>query len=150
MVTVVIQFIWRVEEGRALTPQAIERLAPYITRYAQTMGVGVYTVGGNENHLHVLFSLPANRTLDSIHRELQKTTTRFLRETLNLSGFSWEEEAMIVSLSPEDIDEAGEYIRGNAAHHLAGSTIAVWEGDEMIEEADDEALPEWLRDVGKS
>src|SRR5437016_6206197 len=146
---VVVQFIWQTGGDIRLTPLALERLAPYITRYAQTMGVPVYMVGGTEDHLHVLFELPPDKTLKAIEVELRKTTTRFVRETLTLFGFTWEDETHFSSLTPDECEDVMAYIRESVARHSTGDIIVAWERPEP--EADiEEAVPEWLRSVGRS
>jgi putative transposase len=145
---VVIQFIWQVKGEVALTPQAIERLDPYITRYSQTMGVSVHAVGGTDDHIHVLFDLPLDKSVKSIETELRKTTTRFLRETLTLFGFSWADESTYISVTPDETSDVIAYIRENPRRHMVGDTISAWEAEEDAA-AEEEALPEWLRSATK-
>jgi putative transposase len=146
---VVLQFIWQTSGDVALTPQAIERLDPYITRYARTMGILVHAVGGTEDHLHVLFDLPLDKTLKAIETELRKTTTRFVRETVTLLGFAWAEDTHFASITPDECDEVIAYIRDSAARHASGDIVSAWES--LEEEAPaEEAVPEWLRSVSRS
>ncbi|MDX1931720.1 MAG: transposase [Capsulimonadales bacterium] len=141
---VVVQIIRRVVGEQGLTPAVIERLQPYVTRYAQTMGIAVFAVGGQEDHLHILFRLPEDKTLKMIDTELAKTTTRFVRESLALPGFAWAEEPLFLSVSADEVEECAAYILDNPARHASRTAIAAWETDEEAD-GDDDAVPEWLR-----
>ena len=147
-----IQFIvhdlwWVAEEGTKLAEETIERLAPYIARYAQTLGVAVLAVGGAQDHLHVLYDLAPNRTADEVTAELQKTTARYLRDSLAVRGFAWAEASSIFSVSPHEVSGLREYIEENFQRHKDGRLVAVYEGVLEEDEGDDEEMPDWLRDV---
>jgi len=146
-IRIVLQDLWwTVDEGPTLTEEMIGRLAPYITRYAQTLGVTVYAVGGAEDHLHILYDLAPNRTPDGITTELQKTTTRFLRDVLSVRGFAWAEASCVESFSPEELETLTEYVSDNFARHREGRLVAAYECPNE-EDADGEDVPDWLRDA---
>jgi putative transposase len=149
-VRVPVHMIWWTtgSDDSALTPDIVERLVPYITRYAQTLGITVHAVGGVEDHLHVLYELPLKRTLDDVTRELTKTTTRFLRDVLNRRGFAWQEETLTDGVGPENFAALAAYIQENARRHASGDTEPFWEGlDEDETGAPEEEIPSWLREV---
>lgn len=146
---VVIHAVWWTAEASPVLPAgAPERLVPYVTRYAQTLGVTVTAAGGTEDHLHILFELPATRTLSEITDELQRATTRFVRETYrDVRLFAWDASAVdMTSISPENADEAAAYVRDNSAHHVSGDLIASLEGYPDTVASDDET-PDWLREA---
>lgn len=141
---------WTAESGPALPAGAPERLVPYVTRYAQTLGVTVTAAGGTGDHLHLLFELPATRTLGEITSELQRATTRFVRETYQEARlFAWDASAVdMVSVGPDDAEATAEYVRNNSEHHVSGDLIAALEGypDTAASSSDDDT-PDWLREV---
>jgi putative transposase len=150
-VHVPVHLIWRVAANSpALTPEAVERLVPYVTRYAQTLGILVYAVGGTTDHLHILYDLTPTRTLNDVTAELQKTTLRFLRDVLNLRGFAWDTEIRTEGIGPENRDALTDYIRENAVRHAENRLEPTWEGDDTEESAvsvSGDELPAWLREV---
>lgn len=144
---ILLQSLWWTRDGGPiLSDEALERLGPYITRYAQTLGIAVFAVGGTENHLHIAHDLVPSRPLTGTMEEVRRATVRFLRDSLNLSGFTWAEDTTIISARPEDLETLSAYIRENAARHAAGRTLPEWEGAEEEAEAEEtEAIPDWLK-----
>ena len=134
--------------GARLDEAIVARLAPYITRYAQTLGVGVSAVGGASDHLHILLILPPDQTLARITDELQAATTRLLAGTLALRDFAWADVVEAESVGPESADLAA-YITGNAAHHADGTTVAAWETNAPVvpDPKPADARPPWLREA---
>ncbi len=151
-IKVTVHLRWPVSEaGSPLDAETIERLTPYITRYAQTFGVMVYAVGGVQDHLHLLLDLPPTRALQEISDELRSTTQRFVRNVLGESRFTWSKEGLLFSgVSPSGIRRMTDYIKNQAERHAAGDLIPGMEGEEDEEESEegaDEDMPDWLRDV---
>lgn len=138
---------WTAEGGPTLPPEAVERLVSYVTRYGQTLGVAVAAVGGFVDHLHLLFDLPTNKTLDQITGELRRTTARFLRDSMSLPGFNWAEGDALQSVGRDEAALCAEYVRDNAARHREGAADPYWEflADAGADDEDAEEVPEWLR-----
>ena len=148
---VIVHLRWPVSEaGSPLSAEALERLTPYITRYAQTLGVLVHAVGGVPDHLHLLIELPISRSLQEITNELQGATQRFLRNVLGEARFAWAGDGLLfASISLSGLQEAVEYIHNQVERHAAGELIATMEGEADGESGGGatEEMPAWLRDV---
>lgn len=130
----------------ALSPEQIARLASYITRYAQTMGVTVHAVGGFVDHLHVVFDLPATQTLEKIAADLQKTTVRFLRESLGSPTFAWG-GIHAVGITDGTVDFVTAYVAENGARHQSGQIEYEWEPTNNMPSEPEDEVPAWLRDA---
>ena len=141
---------WTTDNSSSLTGESIARLGPYITRFAQTLGVAVLAVGGAADHLHLLFDLDSNRSADEITAELQKTTTRYLRDTLAVRGFAWSEASALFSVSPHETPVLREYIEENYERHAENRLLPYYEGIADNDEESDDDTPDWLRDVMES
>ena len=129
-----------------LTAESVERLGPYITRYAQTLGITIFAVGGTEDHLHIAHDLVSSRPLTGSMEEIRRATVRFLRDSFNIVGFAWADDICTVSARPEDLESLSAYIRENAARHDAGRTLPEWEGtDEATTSDATDELPDWLK-----
>lgn len=147
---IVLQSIWRVgENAPELSEDVRTRLAAYIPRYAQTLGLNVYAVGGVGDHLHIVHDLVPDKPLTTALEEVRRATVRFLRETFKLNTFAWAPETCLLSVRPSDLDDLSVYVRENAARHAAGRPLPEWEGaEESTEEPDTaDALPDWLQDA---
>jgi len=133
-----------------IVPEALDRLPGYVTRYAQTLGVTVRAVGGAEDHLHLLFDLPGNQTVDSVMAELQRATARFLQDVLGQRAFSWKSAYFAESVSADATATMTEYVAQNRQHHEANTTREDWEDATDESAGDDESLPLWLREAMSS
>jgi len=161
---VLVHLYWPVADAAAapLTPEALQRLPSYITRYAETLGAKVQGVGGMEDHLHVLLMLPKNKTLQSIEDELQRATQRFLRDVGSSRSFLWASAGnRAVGVSLWDRETVADYLTDNAARHASGDLWAELEEEPVVTDAagssppadksagGDEEIPEWLRKAMK-
>ena len=146
---ILIHALWPIRSGGdSLSPAVWDRLPKYLTRYAQTLGVTIYAVGGMDDHVHLLLDLPASKTLDSITGELQKAVARFLKDALSLGDFAWDRPAASAhSVSIRDFEEMQAYVQKNAEHHSGATTIAEWENEPVDSAEEADAMPAWLRNA---
>lgn len=148
---ILVHDLWWADGDATLGEETWESLRPYVTRYGQTLGITVLAVGGADDHLHILYDAPSGKTPDEITAELQRATTRYVRETLNLRRFAWAEASAVFSVAPPDATEMAEYITENAARHLEGRIYPEHEGagfdDSENVDNDENEIPTWLRDA---
>ena len=133
--------------GGALTPAAIAKLAPYMTRYAETLNVRIHAVGGVNDHLHILADIPADMTADRVPKELLAPAARYLRDVLAMKGFGWGTDAVtVLSVSPSLTTDAVAYLAEQPERHAGGELIAEWEvqPDDDAGDTSIETLPAWL------
>ncbi|GAB4460405.1 MAG: hypothetical protein OHK0029_24350 [Armatimonadaceae bacterium] len=147
-----LQTIWQIGKNSVPLPEAVRsRLAPYITRYAQTLEMSVYAVGGTEDHLHILHNLPLDKPLQKNLDEIQKATVRFIREFPETSQFQWADTMWIATFRAEDRELLEGYVRENAVRHQTGRIVPEWEGTEFPADAPtdsaEDALPDWMREA---
>jgi len=83
---------------------------------ARKNGFKALMVGGTENHVHVLLSLPASMPLAKAVQLLKGASSRWMNEK-HAAGFAWQEGygAFTVGISQKNHTIA--YIRSQAKHH---------------------------------
>jgi REP element-mobilizing transposase RayT len=91
------------------------RLWNYLAAIARNHGVHVVAIGGTENHVHILLTLPVDAKLLDIVRTLKCNSSRWVREDHPL--FAWQEGYGAFSVSPSQIERVRKYIANQAAHH---------------------------------
>jgi REP element-mobilizing transposase RayT len=148
---ILVHDLWWTDGDAPLGEEMADSMRPYVTRYGQTLGITVLAVGGADDHLHVLYDAPSGKTPDEITAELQRATTRYVRETLGLRRFAWAEASAVFSVAPQDATEMTEYITNNAARHRENRIYPEHEGagfdaDENADN-DENEIPAWLRDA---
>ncbi len=133
----------------ALTTSAIGKLAPYITRYGDTLNVRVYGANGSGDHCHVLADLPTDMTADRFPRDILAPTARFLRDVIGIAGFAWHTESIAVqSVSPGERDAVVAYLSEQEARHKRNDLRPEYEAASDTSTSDTpapgETLPDWL------
>ena len=119
-VTAVFHVVFSTKERMQLIRSDLQpRLWDYIKDIAHNHGIRVLAIGGTDNHVHMLLSLPAEANIAEVVRTLKCNSTRWLRETRPL--FSWQEGYGAFSVSPSQVDRVRQYINNQAQHHARRS-----------------------------
>lgn len=79
-------------------------------------------VGGVENHIHILSSLPKNMTLADFVRTVKANSSKWLKTVdMYYSGFEWQTGYGAFSVSQSLIEQTERYIRNQERHHAKQS-----------------------------
>lgn len=104
---------------QSIRNQLQPRLWDYIKDVAHNHDVRVLSIGGTDDHVHILVSLAAEANVAEVVRTLKCNSSRWLRETKPL--FSWQEGYGAFSVSPSQVERVRRYIRNQAVHHTRRS-----------------------------
>jgi REP element-mobilizing transposase RayT len=74
-------------------------------------------VGGTDDHVHLLLSLPSSLPIAKAMREVKSESSRWLRQECGLSGFEWQEGYGAFSLGWAQVEATLAYIAGQQEHH---------------------------------
>jgi REP element-mobilizing transposase RayT len=102
-------------KGRAQLIRDPEPLWAYFRGIARNRGFDIMAVGGTDNHVHALLSVPAGLHLVDIVRDLKANSSRFMKT--NVPGFSWQDGYAAVSVSPSQVETVKRYISRQLEHH---------------------------------
>lgn len=91
----------------------------YLAGTIKGMNGEVLAINGVADHVHLLIRLRATHTLASVVREVKKSSTHFLRESV--PSFSWQVGYAGITVSPERLNGVAKYIRTQEEHHRAKS-----------------------------
>lgn len=92
-----------------------EKLWTYLRGIARNRGVDTLAVGGTNNHVHLLLSLPSSMTIAQLMRDLKANSSRHLNE--QMGGFAWQDGYAAISVSPSQIEAVRKYIEQQEIHH---------------------------------
>jgi putative transposase len=87
-------------------------LYAYLGGIAWGEGFTLIAAGGTENHIHLLFVLPASSSLAHAVQKLKGSSSRWIGK-----GFSWQEGYGAFSVSPSQIEVVKGYILNQEQHH---------------------------------
>ena len=95
-----------------------EELFDYIASIATRESSIVYEVGGVDDHVHVLLSLPRTMALSRLVEMVKKESSKWLKKRhMSLQLFSWQNGYGAFSVSASKIPVVRKYIRDQEEHH---------------------------------
>ena len=95
---------------------------PLLFRYlfgsVKQMGGQPLNIGGTDNHIHILCTLPKTLTVPEFVKRIKYSSHKYI---VSLSGnyrsFSWQNGYAAFSVSSSLLEKAGNYIQNQAEHH---------------------------------
>lgn len=102
---------------RLIAEDGRERLWSYIGGIAREHGMKALAVGGTDDHVHVLLSLPATKTVSQAMREIKQGSSRWMHEACAMPEFAWQEGYGAFSIGRSQVDATIAYIAGQPEHH---------------------------------
>ena len=101
-------------KGRTQLIRDPKPLWAYMRGIARNKGLDILAIGGTNNHVHILLSLPAGMHLVDVIRDLKANSSRFMKERVPL--FSWQDGYPGISVSPSQVTAVKKYIAGQEEH----------------------------------
>jgi len=103
---------------RVLIPEIRKDLFDYMANIAKNSASIVYEIGGVEDHVHMLVSLPRTLTLAKLVELIKKGTSKWLKQRhVALRLFSWQNGYGAFSVSTSQIPVVRKYIQQQEEHH---------------------------------
>lgn len=118
-VSCLMHCVWAVKFRQPLiTPELQERLWPYLGGVAGRNKMKALAVGGMENHVHVLLSIPSTLSIAKAVQLLKDNSSKWIHDTFEEHhGFQWQEGYGAFSIGMSSIDTVTRYIARQAEHH---------------------------------
>ena len=77
------------ERANSIADNIREQLFAYLFGIAKNLQIEILALGGTENHIHILISVPAKESLSDIIRDLKANSSRWMSEMHY--EFSWQQ-----------------------------------------------------------
>ncbi|MFA5205983.1 MAG: IS200/IS605 family transposase [Lentisphaeria bacterium] len=101
-----------------LSPSVQERMYPYFGGIAREHHMKLLEVGGIEDHVHPLLSLPPDLAVTKAMQILKGGSSKWIHTTVpSLLSFSWQEEYGAFSVGVSQISPTVSYIANQRNHH---------------------------------
>jgi REP element-mobilizing transposase RayT len=94
-----------------------ERLWAFLGGIARRNGFKALAVGGTDNHIHMLLSIPATMPLAKAMQLLKGGSSKWLNETIVGPHFEWQQGYGAFSVSVSHQRQTIGYINSQAEHH---------------------------------
>jgi putative transposase len=92
-----------------------EHLYAFLLGIGKNLGIEILALGGIENHVHVLFALPATKNLSDAVPDLKANSSRWMKDQVR--DFAWQSGFGAFSVSPSQVAVVKAYIRDQETHH---------------------------------
>ncbi len=111
--------VFSTKERRPLiTPALAERLRPFLGGIARQNKMKAVEIGGVEDHVHILLSLPATMAISKALQLIKGGSSKWVHETFPEHRlFAWQEKYGAFSVSESRVESVMQYIRGQVEHH---------------------------------
>ncbi|MGL5194626.1 MAG: IS200/IS605 family transposase [Chroococcales cyanobacterium] len=122
--------VWATKKRQPLiTPQREPVLYQYIIGKANALGCIVHAIGGIENHIHLVVSIPPSLSVAEFVKHIKGSSAYHLNHpggevTLK---FGWQDGYGVFSVGRKQLDIAVNYVQNQKIHHQNNTEIAALE-----------------------
>jgi len=110
--------VFSTKERRKLIPPDVQpRLWAYMGGIARKREMKALGVGGTDDHVHLLLSLPSSLPIAKAMREINSESSRWMREDCGFAGFEWQEGYGAFSIGWAQVEATLAYIARQQEHH---------------------------------
>ncbi len=93
-------------------------LHAYLGGTLSRLGCVVIQIGGPQDHVHALFSLPRTVTIADLVEELKRDSSKWVKEKWPVAtDFYWQKGYGVFSVSHSHANIVADYIANQVAHH---------------------------------
>jgi putative transposase len=117
--TLYIHLVWATKDRLPLLDKEIRpELFAHIRENAKSKSIIIDTIGGYNEHIHILISLDPTQTISNILNLIKGESSHWINKSLLTKGkFEWQDEYFAVSVSPSIIGKVRDYILNQETHH---------------------------------
>jgi putative transposase len=126
-------FVWATHERQSLINPAQEQiLYPHIVGKADFLGCQLHAIGGTENHIHLIVSIPPKISISDFAKRIKGSSARYLNQEFAEHNykFAWQHEYAVFSLGEQRLEWAIAYVENQKQHHATGQIVKVLERTE--------------------
>ncbi len=124
--------IWATKERHPLITSDIEPvLYGYMVGKIQALGCIIHAIGGIENHIHLVASIPPKLSIADFVKGIKGGSSHYLNHSLanSFPQFGWQRGYGVFSLDSKQLNGVVAYVRNQKEHHKQGTTISSLERD---------------------
>ena len=101
-----------------IVPELQARLWPYMGGIAKTNNMKALAIGGTENHVHLLVSLPSSLSIAKAIQLIKGGSSKWVHDTFpEHRRFAWQEGYGAFSVSVSHLQTTVSYIHNQQEHH---------------------------------
>ena len=111
--------VFATKDRRPLIKADLEqRLWPYLGGIAREVKISALAIGGVEDHVHLLLSIPSTLSAAKSIQLLKGNSSKWIHDTFKEHGdFEWQEGYGAFSIGISGVEDTKRYIANQATHH---------------------------------
>lgn len=110
------------ERRKTITEELQERLWPYIGGIARENHMRLLAIGGVEDHVHLLLSIPSTLTIAKAMQLIKGGSSKWVHDTFSHhKDFEWQEGYGAFSVGISQVPDTKAYIANQREHHRTKS-----------------------------
>ena len=111
--------VWTTKNRNAFLKRTVRpTVFKHILDNAQAKGIFVDSIGGGQEHVHLLISLGARQTIAEIAQLLKGEASFWINKEKLIQGmFKWQDEYYAASVGEDDLERVRQYIQNQDEHH---------------------------------
>lgn len=116
-------FVWTTKYRAPTLDEAWETsFFPIMIHKFEGFGGTVFAIGGVQDHIHVVASVPPKETLSYVVGQAKGASSHFINSKLQPPfQFAWQSEYAVVSFSERQLKWVAAYVRSQKHHHSFAS-----------------------------
>jgi putative transposase len=122
--------VWATKHRHPLiTPTRELQLHRYLRDKTDSLGCLCHAVGGMEDHVHLVVSIPPKMAIAEYVRRIKGSSSHFVTQVLPPEAlpFAWQEEYGVFSMRESQSPTAIAYVQNQKHHHMTHSLIRALE-----------------------
>ncbi|MBD2694207.1 IS200/IS605 family transposase [Anabaena catenula] len=122
--------VWATKKREPLITNDIEeKFYGYLIGKADHLGCIIHAIGGIEDHIHLVVSIPPKLSIAEFVKTLKGSSAYHYNHSLGnvKQQFGWQEGYGVFSVGGKQLQEAIDYVHNQKIHHFNGTTIALLE-----------------------
>jgi len=101
-----------------ILPEIAQQLYSYMSATAREYGSYVHEIGGVEDHVHILLSLPRTISVSELVENIKKTSSKWIKTKGNVyTAFAWQGGYGAFSIGQSGYENLRTYIQTQKDHH---------------------------------
>ena len=118
-ISLYVHIVFSTKERQAMiTPDLQNRLWAYIGGIARENHMKALSIGGMQDHVHVLLSLPSTLPVAKAVQLIKGGSSKWVHDTfVGLGKFAWQEGYGAFSVNVSLLEDTIRYIEGQGEHH---------------------------------
>ena len=101
-----------------ILPEITQELYSYIAGIARAQESQIHEIGGIEDHVHLLISLPRTRTVSKLIEEIKKGSSKWIKTKGSLyTNFAWQDGYGAFSIGQSTYENLRKYTQTQKDHH---------------------------------